>query len=581
MTLSERSGLIPNEQEHDPTNARSRTTSNKYAIYLASGLLAAAVLYFYSDLRIWNAGRTKNLKNFGSMVRESSLRASATNTEIDTRPGVVYLPDIPLEGKKKKKNKEEQHSNEKKLESHAEPVQRCEWVVDIFTRKYAGRSREELCTQYAVQAADPNVFYRATAEIFWRDFKINSWGKRIDFETIGVEAVNTDGTPLQPYSTWTWITGDQHLSNFGAWSNRHHDVVFSVNDFDEAAIYDFGVDVLRIATSVCNHAHSNGLNNDEINAVLRAFTDTYVETLIHYVGGDRELLYELTPQTATGSLKTFLTSLETEESSKKQLKRFTDVDKKTGRRSFIKDDSTRLVQVSQEVEEKIREQFTITKYGATMMKVGWHTYSWSEFFEVLDIAGRVGSGVGSFGVERYYILLNGVDGSLGEEGVDGSAVILDVKMEPDGAVRHVLSDDEKAWYDIMFANDAARAVEAQRHLTSYVDPFTGWITLDGQAFVVRQRSPWKSSPDLDELKEPAEFITFMEQVAIATATSHARGTLAKSPGQFKHVIASVLSHWTDRTIWGKAVAEVANDYRKQVLLDFACFRDYVDRKSVV
>lgn len=215
MTLSERSGLInkiivkSNEQEHDPTNARSRTTSNKYAIYLASGLLAAAVLYFYSDLRIWNAGRTKNLKNFGSMVRESSLRASATNTEIDTRPGVVYLPDIPLEGKKKKKNKEEQHSNEKKLESHAEPVQRCEWVVDIFTRKYAGRSREELCTQYAVQAADPNVFYRATAEIFWRDFKINSWGKRIDFETIGVEAVNTDGTPLQPYSTWTWITGDQ------------------------------------------------------------------------------------------------------------------------------------------------------------------------------------------------------------------------------------------------------------------------------------------------------------------------------------------------------------------------------------
>ena len=70
MTLSERSGLIivkSNEQERDPTNARSRTTSNKYAIYLASGLLAAAVLYFYSDLRIWNAGRTKNLKNFGSM----------------------------------------------------------------------------------------------------------------------------------------------------------------------------------------------------------------------------------------------------------------------------------------------------------------------------------------------------------------------------------------------------------------------------------------------------------------------------------------------------------------------------------
>ena len=48
-------------------------------------------------------------------------------------------------------------------------------------------------------------------------------------------------------STWTWITGDQHLSNFGAWRNRAGEVVFSDNDFDEAAIYDFHIDVLRIA----------------------------------------------------------------------------------------------------------------------------------------------------------------------------------------------------------------------------------------------------------------------------------------------------------------------------------------------
>jgi uncharacterized protein (DUF2252 family) len=32
--------------------------------------------------------------------------------------------------------------------------------------------------------------------------------------------VHIDGSPLARTATWTWISGDQHLSNFGAWKNR-------------------------------------------------------------------------------------------------------------------------------------------------------------------------------------------------------------------------------------------------------------------------------------------------------------------------------------------------------------------------
>ena len=216
-----------------------------------------------------------------------------------------------------------------------------------------------------------------------------------------------------------------------------------------------------------------------------------------------------------------------------------------------------------------------------MMHMGWHIKNWDDdFFTVLDVAARVGSGVGSYGVDRYYVLLKGEDDlhvGRDHEG-DGTAIILDVKLEPTGAVAGILAEEEKAWYDILFAHDAQRAVEAQRRLTSYVDPYTGWITLDGRAFVVRQRSPWKSSPDLDALTDPDEFIDFMEEVAIATATSHARGTESKSPGQFKHVIASALGHWADRAAWGKAVASAAMHYREQVLLDWQCFKKFVDKE---
>ena len=100
-----------------------------------------------------------------------------------------------------------------------------------------------------------------------------------------------------------------HLSNFGAWRNRNHDIVFSVNDFDEAAIYDFQVDILRIAVSIFNHAETNGLNDAEIKEALSAFTDTYVNTLVDYVVGDQQELYELTPNTASGKLQTFLSDL--------------------------------------------------------------------------------------------------------------------------------------------------------------------------------------------------------------------------------------------------------------------------------
>ena len=212
------------------------------------------------------------------------------------------------------------------------------------------------------------------------------------------------------------------------------------------------------------------------------------------------------------------------------------------------------------------------------MHTGWHVRNWDDdYFTVLDVARRVGSGDGSYGVDRYYVLLKGKDSSFAGDG-DGSAVILDVKFEPEGAVAGILTEEERAWYDVLFQSDAQRAVEAQRRLTSYVDPFTGWIKLDGKAFVVRQRSPWKDSPSLDSLTDPDDFIDFMEQVAVATATSHARGTAAKSPGQFKHVIASALGHWADRTAWGRAVAETANEYRDQVLLDLQCFKDFVQRE---
>ena len=116
-------------------------------------------------------------------------------------------------------------------------------------------------------------------------------------------------------------------------------------------------------------------------------------------------------------------------------------------------------------------------------------------------------------------------------------VILDVKFAPRSVSAQVLTGFDARWYRQLFPNEARsrrilgaisaqsrrnlgststrprprlaplqaeRTAEAQRHLTSYTDPFTGWVHINGSAYSVRQRSAWKASFDLETLSSCAE-----------------------------------------------------------------------------
>jgi hypothetical protein len=82
-----------------------------------------------------------------------------------------------------------------------------------------------------------------------------------------------------------------------------------------------------------------------------------------------------------------------------------------------------------------------------------------------------------------------------------------------------VNPDIKSWYNNMFRNEADRAAQAQRRLTSYTDPYVGYLDIDGDSYIVRQRSPYKSSFDVSTLTYPRAFSEFMEQIAMETATA--------------------------------------------------------------
>ena len=274
----------------------------------------------------------------------------------------------------------------------------------------------------------PSTAYRTAV---WHDF-VKEWGI-FNLTHLGIQSKIHDNAPLQRTSTYTWVTGDQHLNNFGAWQNCHGDIVFGVNDFDEAIIYDFQMDVWRLGVSVYSQAIYNGLEEEEASAAVLTMCDSYVSTIEGYIGNEEAALFEISDTTATGPLSTWLREVRANQTHHKMLTKYTEMGA-DGKRKFKR--NKKLRDVTPAFAEEVRKALNGTGYGATMMKIGWHARLWDPStggtaFQVVDVAQVIGAGVGSFGVGRYYVLLAAADSDhTYSDSAPDQGVILDVKYEP-------------------------------------------------------------------------------------------------------------------------------------------------------
>ena len=100
--------------------------------------------------------------------------------------------------------------------------------------------------------ASPYAFLRGTAAIMARDFA-------------GLPA--TGITPV--------ICGDAHLGNFGFYASPERDLVFDLNDFDEAHPGSWEWDLRRLVTSVWVAGRQNGCADDAAEDAVRACVAAY------------------------------------------------------------------------------------------------------------------------------------------------------------------------------------------------------------------------------------------------------------------------------------------------------------------
>ncbi len=75
--------------------------------------------------------------------------------------------------------------------------------------------------------------------------------------------------------------GDLHLENFGTWHDAEGRLIWGVNDFDEAAVIPYTLDLLRLATSIhlARHAHEEPIINIGDRAASKALLKGYRQGL--------------------------------------------------------------------------------------------------------------------------------------------------------------------------------------------------------------------------------------------------------------------------------------------------------------
>jgi hypothetical protein len=104
-------------------------------------------------------------------------------------------------------------------------------------------------------------------------------------------------------------------------------------------------------------------------------------------------------------------------------------------------------------------------------------------------------------------------------------------------------------------------------------------------FSVRQRSPWRDSPNLiKHWTKPDDLMELVGQIAVSLAAAHVRGSLDDEIGS-DNKFTKVLSDWFGTNDveeshqrvnqWVNAIVTLSLSYQEQIQIDYECFNDFV------
>ena len=369
-------------------------------------------------------------------------------------------------------------------------ARRQEQIVDVLESAFADLMTADphaFRVKFRKMAADPFAFYRGSACLFYADMT-------------GTEDAWADDW-ADDRTSRVWIHGDLHAENFGTYLNSHGRMVFDVNDFDEAYIGHFSWDLRRFAASLALMGWQKALPEDAVRDLIGKYLRSYLAQVSHYATTDGDD-FALHLDNTDGPVHDVLTQARLS-SRVDLLDGMTRIQDSV--RVFAEDASVRRLG---KAERAAVEQ----AFGAYLETIpGSKKHERDLFYEVRDVVGKSGFGIGSAGLPAYNVLLEGYSQSLDND------VVLSMKQANVPAVSRFVDTASVEGY---FDHEGHRTVVSQRALQVHTDPLLGYTSLDGVGYVVAEVSPYEFDLDWGEINEPADMARVVRHLGRATAKVH-------------------------------------------------------------
>src|ERR671913_1180166 len=373
------------------------------------------------------------------------------------------------------------------VQQHESPAKRQTQIVDVLVSAFSelmDADPDAFRSKFRKMAAGPFAFYRGSAPVFYADME-GEEDRWADERTGRV-----------------WIQGDLHAENFGTYMAGDGVFVFDVNDFDEAYLGHFTWDIKRMVASVALLAWTKAISDDDIASLIETYVRAYVEQVRYFVESDRDHAYALRLDTTDGEVKEIL--LETRLSTRVDL-----LDNLT----LVNDDVERRFRRSPGVRElddaeRARVHAAYEEYLQTIPETQRFR---SLTYQVKDIVGRQGFGIGSAGLPAYNVLVEGPTQALEND------VVLSMKQGNVAAPSRIVHDERIKRY---FKHHGHRTAVSQRALQAHADPWLGYTEIDGVGFVVSELSPYVEDLDWSDLTEPEQMAPMLDYLGRATAKVH-------------------------------------------------------------
>lgn len=341
-------------------------------------------------------------------------------------------------------------------------------------------------TKFRKMAATPFAFYRGSACVFYADM-----------------ADREDGWADERTSR-IWIQGDLHAENFGTYMDGEGVLIFDVNDFDEAYVGHFTWDLQRFAASVALMCWQKALSDAQISRLIETFVRSYVKQVQWFVDVEDDSSFSLNLETARGAVLSALRAarLSTRSALLDRMTRMDEWDRQFRDAPGVRhlDDAER---------DKVLEAFN--RYLETIPETKRRR---AVTYDVKDVIGKTGSGIGSAGLPAYTLLIEGFNQALDND------IVLSMKQGNVAAPSRVVTDERVRKY---FLDHGHRTAISQRALQAHADQLLGYTSIDGVGFVVNELSPYAADLEWDDLTEPDELAEVIEQLGQAVAKVHCVG----------------------------------------------------------